>query len=78
MKKDFGLLAFVIPLAFACLREAPPAKVLVRRAGASAKAGERVGVRGAYHTRLPPTDHVKFIFQSFYKACQEDSRLIFL
>jgi hypothetical protein len=39
MKKDFGLLAFVIPLAFACLREAPPAKVLVRRAGASAKAG---------------------------------------
>jgi hypothetical protein len=30
----------------ACLREAPPSKVLVRRAGASAKVGERVGVRG--------------------------------
>jgi hypothetical protein len=32
-------LKFDIPLAFACLREAPPAKVLVRRAGVSAKAG---------------------------------------
>jgi len=30
----------------ACLREAPPAKVLVRRAGASVKAGERDRVRG--------------------------------
>jgi hypothetical protein len=29
----------------ACLREAPPAKVLLRRAGASVKARERAGVR---------------------------------
>ena len=39
MKKDLGPLVFDIPLTFACLREALPAKVLVRQAGATAKAG---------------------------------------
>jgi hypothetical protein len=39
MSKTILILGFDIRLEFACLREAPPAKVLVRRAGASAKAG---------------------------------------
>jgi len=38
MERLFWILDFVIHLAFACLREAPPPEAL-RRAGASAKAG---------------------------------------
>jgi hypothetical protein len=38
-EKYFDIQSLELHLTFACLRETPPAKVLVRRAGATAKAG---------------------------------------